>query len=350
MNVAVFLPNWIGDAVMAGPALRALRKHYGPDATLIGVMRPYVADVLAETNWLDCSCHYSPRSSSFELGSWNVLKRLRRQRLDAAILFSNSLRTAMLAFGAGAEERIGYARHGRGPLLTKRLSPPRQEGTIIPTPTVDYYLALAAAVGCPPESPRLELATSKGDERAADIAWRKLGLDEDRPMVAFNCSGAYGAAKLWPVEHFAALARRVADELSASILVLCGPSERKTAEAIVNQAKHRHVVSLANEPLGIGLSKACIRRSQLLVTTDSGPLHIAAAFDVPYIGLFGPTPPICVQNPTARAVALQADIDCLGCQERTCPLGHHRCMKDLSVERVLRAVATQMVQPRRQAA
>ncbi len=350
MNVAIFLPNWIGDAVMAGPTLRALRKYYGPAATLAGVMRPAVADVLAGTGWLDYTCQYAPRSASPEWGSWNVLKRLRRQRLDAAILLSNSLRTAMLAFATGAEERIGYARHGRGPLLTTRLQPPRQAGGIVPTPTVEYYLELASAVGCPTESPRLELATNKHDELAADIAWSKLGLGNDRPVIAFNCSGAYGAAKLWPVEHFAALARRVAEELAADVLVLCGPSERQTAESIVLQARHRRVVSLAQEPLGIGLSKACIRRSQLLVTTDSGPLHIAAAFDVPYIGLFGPTPPICVQNPTVRAVALQTNLDCLGCQERTCPLGHHRCMRDLSVDQVLGAVAAQMAQSRRQAA
>jgi heptosyltransferase-2 len=349
MRVGVFLPNWIGDAVMAGPALRALRRKFD-GATLIGIMRPYVADVLAGMEWLDLQLFCDTRSTDSELGHWTLIRRLRQDKLDLAVLLTNSLRSGLLAFCAGARQRVGYARYGRGPLLTNGLTPPPADERAAPFPMVDYYLALAYAVGCAQESPRLELATLPEDERAADMVWSKLRLAGSGEVVALNCSGAYGAAKLWPVEHFAGLARRVAVELGRQVLVICGPSERGLAEEIVRQAAHPRVAGLANEPLSIGLSKACVRRSRLLVTTDSGPRHMAIAFNVPVVGLYGPTSPVWGANPSAREVCVHLNLDCLGCQQRTCPLGHHRCMRELGVEQVFRTVAGQLDQPARKVA
>lgn len=350
MRLAVFLPNWIGDAVMATPTLRALRKHFGPQARIVGAGRPYVADVLAGTPWLDDLLLYDPRGKDPQRGSWPLVKKLRAERLDLAVLLPNSFRTAMLARLGGAKRRVGYDRYLRGPLLTTRLPPPRVDGKLVPCPMVDYYLALASAVGCAEESPRLELATSAADETAADAAWRRLNLGAARQVVTLNCSGAFGAAKLWPVAHFADLAARIVRELDHDVLVVCGPSERQAAERIVDLAAHPRVVSLAAEPLSLGLTKASIRRSRLLVTTDSGPRHFGVALGVPVVGLYGPTPPIWGENPTAEAVHLQVELDCLGCHKRTCPLGHHRCMRDLSVERVYAAVREQLTRPIRRVA
>jgi len=350
-TLAVFLPNWVGDVVMATPALRALRQFAGPDAILLGVMRPYVADVLAGTHWLDEQLFYDPRSSERHLGSFNLIRQLRSRRPDTAVLMTNSLRTGMLAYLSGARRRIGYVRYGRGPLLTDRLIPPQLNGQPIKHPMVDYYLGLSAAAGCPPESPRLELATTPDDERAADLLWRQLGLRDGQRVVVFNSSGAFGAAKLWPTEHFAALAQYIAGELDHDVLVLCGPKEREIARQIVAGAKHPRVFSLADHPLSIGLSKACVRRCRLMVTTDSGPRHFGVAFGVPLVSLFGPTPAIWGANPTSRETALAlSDLECFGCHRRVCPLGHHRCMRDLTVDRVAAAVAAELGQQRSRSA
>jgi heptosyltransferase-2 len=346
MNVAVFLPNWIGDVVMAGPALRALRSHFGKQATLLGVMRPYVADVLEGTNWLDEQLFYDPKSRDAALHGWPLVRRLRAQRLDLAVLLTNSLRTGLLAWFAGARRRVGYVRYGRGMLLTDRLQPPSADGQRINHPMVDYYLKLASAVGCPEESPQLELSTTVADERAADLIWKKFKLRPASRVVVFNSSGAFGAAKLWPPEHFAELARIVATRLDHDVLVICGPSERQIAADVVRRAAHPLVVSLADEPLSIGLSKSCIRRSRLLVTTDSGPRHFAVAFGVPVIGLYGPTSPIWGENPTAKGVDLHLELECFACMQRVCPLGHHRCMQELSPERVFQAVAAELAPQR----
>ena len=341
MRLGIFLPNWIGDVVMATPALRALRKHYGPQAHLVGVMRPYVAEVLAGNPWLDDAVVYTKTAAGrSENSARQATRRLRAAKLDQILLFTNSFRTAWMAWRSGAPRRVGIRGEGRGLLLTRRLAQPKNPLTGLPLATIDTYLELASAVGCPPEPPRLELATTPADEQAADGVWQRLGLPPGREVVVFNTGGAYGNAKNWPAEHFAALAQRVAADWGFSVLVNCGPKERDTAREIVARAGDRRVVSLAEErELPIGLTKACIRRARMLVTTDSGPRYLAIAFDRPVVTLFGPTDPRLTETHYDRETCLSLALECQPCMARTCPLGHHRCMRDLSVETVCGAVA-----------
>lgn len=343
MNLGVFLPNWIGDVAMATPTLRALRRQF-PQDRIVGILRPYVADVLNGTNWLDQQLFYDPRSRDRSLHGWPFLTRLRGEKLDTIVLLTNSWRTGLLAWASGASKRVGYVRGGRGILLTDRFEHRRSGGRYVPAPVLDDYLRLAYALGCPPEPQQIELATTPADELAADGAWKRLGLPPGRYVVAINSSGAFGSAKLWPGAHFAALARKLVDDTECSVLVLCGPGEREIAREIVASADHPRIVDLADERLSIGLTKACVRRSRLLVTTDSGPRHFAAAFDVPVITLFGPTHIAWSENHFARAVHLQRHVPCGPCQQRICPLGHHQCMRDLGVDEVYRAVREQLDQ------
>jgi heptosyltransferase-2 len=331
---------------MATPALRALRRHFAPPDRLIGIMRPYLADVLAGTHWFDEQLYYDPRSRAATLRGWRFVRRLRQARLSTAVLLTNSLRTGWLAFVSGAAERIGYVRYGRGLLLNRKLYPPRDGRKLRPTPAVDYYLDLAYALGCPAEDTALELATLAQDERAADEVWEKLRLPSGDRVIVFNSSGAYGAAKLWPAEYFAELACRVVATLDRHVLVICGPNEREIAREIVYRASDRRVVGLTDERLSIGLSKACVRRAGLMVTTDSGPRHFAAAFDVPVITLFGPTHVAWSETHYAGAVHLQREVPCGPCQQRVCPLVHHRCMRELSVDEVYAAVERLLVPKR----
>jgi heptosyltransferase-2 len=327
---------------MCTPTLRALREHFGPAARLVGISRPYVADVLAGTNWLDEQIFYHPRSKDARLHSWPLVKQLRAQRLDAIVLLPNSLRTGVLAWASGAPVRVGYARYGRGPLLTHKLYHPRLGRKYLPTPAVDAYLQLAAALDCDWQSRRLELGTLPADEAAADAVWQKLKLPGGERVVVFNSGGAFGAAKLWPSEHFAELARRIATRDQLAVLVNCGPAERDVAREIVRQANHPAVVSLADEDVPIGLSKACIRRSRLLVTTDSGPRFFGVAFGVPTVSLFGPMHIAWSRTHWEGEITLHHEVPCGPCMQRKCPLGHHRCMRDLSVDRVYAAVQTQL--------
>ncbi len=338
MRLGVILPNWVGDVVMATPALRALRKFVGTDGQLIGIMRPYVAEVLAGSTWLDQQILYDKSANRFGLTNRAAIREIQAARLDRIVLLTNSVRTAWMAWRSGARERIGFRNEARSLLLTTRVRPLRApDGG--PLPTVDGYLHLVQATGCGAEPPRLELASTDEDELAADAVWQQLQLPAGERVVVLNSGGAYGAAKQWPAEYFAELARRIVRGDEYSVLVNCGPSEREIAHEIVGRANEPRVVSLAGcEHLPVGLTKACIRRSRLLVTTDSGPRYFGVAFERPVVTLFGPTDPLRTQLPYERETSLSLSLDCQPCMARTCPLGHHRCMRDLTVEIVHGAV------------
>jgi heptosyltransferase-2 len=335
MRIAVFLPNWVGDAVMATPAVRALREHFA-GAHLTAVLRPYVAGVLEGNPWFDEQIlldRRGPWSRRWPAVAWT----LRRTRCDLAVLFPNSFRSALVAWLAGCKKRIGFARYARGLLLTQRLQPHHDErGKRVPYPAIDDYNRLAEAAGCPRPSYRMELFTTPDDEARAEEIWRRTGLGRFHEVVCLNPGAAFGAAKHWPVTHFAELARTLATERGCGVLVLCGPTEREMARAIGYAANHPAVVTLADAPLSLGLTKACIRRADLLVTTDSGPRHFAAAFDRPVVTLFGPTHIAWTETYYPRAVHLQKAVPCGPCQQRVCPLDH-RCMTTLTPGEVFAA-------------
>ncbi len=338
MKLAVFLPNWVGDAVMATPALRALRTEF-PHTEIIGVMRPVIADVLENTGLLDRSLLYHPRGNNPLQRGGAFLRSLQAEKCDAAILLTNSLRTAWLAWRSGAKERIGFARDWRGWLLTTRLTP---KSRTVPNPVMDEYNRLAAAAGCRTISRRLELAVTERDRTALAAFWKKhSGLNRDR-VIILNTGGAFGPAKNWPVASFTELAQRIVKQSDRTVLVACGPGEQNDARAIVAGAASPRVVTFADEPLSIGLTKAAVQSAELMVTTDSGPRHFATAFGVPVVTLFGPTHTAWSETFSPQAIHVQHPVDCGPCQQRVCPLGHHRCMTELTVDRVFQTVMNQL--------
>jgi heptosyltransferase-2 len=347
MKIALFLPNWIGDAVMATPALRAIRKRYA-QAEMVAVLRPYVADAIAGLNLVDRSIAHNPRGRSRNDRGLRFVRRLREEKFDLAVLFPNSLRTAWIAWCSGAKRRIGFARDGRRRLLTEALEPkPRSE----PNPVLDEYLRLAKYLGCECSNCSTEAAVLPEDERQLARFWQQYDprLTADG-VICLNPGGAFGSSKHWPTENFADLARRIVDHMGRTVLVLCGPAERDEARQIVHQAARERVVSFAEFPTSIGLTKAAIRASEMLVTTDSGPRHFAQPFGIPAVALFGPTHQAWSDTDDAHAVHLQVKVDCGPCQLRRCPLKHHRCMHDLSIDWVFDAIVLQLLRHRRRLA
>ena len=333
MKIAIVMPTWLGDLAMATPAIRALRRHFGSEAELVGIMRPYQSSLLAGTGWLDEQWYFNPRSRDRRLGTMATALRLRRAKFDMAVLLPNSFRAALLAYLGGVRDRVGYVQYGRGPLLTTKI-PARFRHAGQCVPQVERYLKIAEVIGCPAESRRLELTTTAADEQSADEVFRRLEIRDDARLILLNSSSASAVSRLWPGEHFGELARRIACDLDHDVLVMCGPQEREMACAIVGLSRHQRVFSMADQPLDLGTAKACVRRGKVMVSTDSGPRHVAAALGIPVITLFGPIHPELTRNPARQDVELHLDLDCLGCQKRVCPLGHHRCMRDLKVDTV----------------
>lgn len=335
-RIAIFLPNWVGDVVMATPALRALREHFRDKAVLVGVMRPYVTEVLAGTSWLDQVLVYDRRSAA---SVRRLIGQLREEQLDAILLLTNSFSTGLIAWLSGTPNRIGYAMDGRRCLLTDRIIAPRDERGIIPHSAVDHYLNVIRVIAPVGEDKSPALATTAVEEELAGRVWRDLGWQSEDRVVVLNTGGAYGAAKTWPDEHFGQLARQLVDRWGVRVLVICGPAEREAARRICRIGDHRHIRSLADHAVGVGLSKACVRRAELMITTDSGPRHFASAFGVPVVTIFGPTDPRWSHNYHPLSIDVQHSVPCAPCAQRVCPLQHHRCMRDLSVEKVVDAVA-----------
>src|SRR5262249_28993683 len=151
------------------------------------------------------------------------------------------------------------------------------------------YNLLAKYLGCDHPGHRQELFTTRQDEQAAELLWLEANFTAYPEVICLNPGAAFGSSKHWYAESFAALAQMLVDRRGSGVLVLCGPGEQELAQRIVTLSRRPGVRTLAGGPLSIGLTKACVRRADLLISTDSGPRHFAAAFDKPVVTLFGPT-------------------------------------------------------------
>jgi heptosyltransferase-2 len=335
-KVLVVQPSWVGDAVMATPTLRAIRELY-PSAHIGYLMRRYVKPLYSGMPWADQLITYRTGKTKAKAGKGHFFElagRLRTARFDLAILLPNSFKTALVCKMAGIRRVVGYDRDGRGFLLTDKLLPVKDRGKFIPSPIIKYYMGLAHYLGSNSRDLRMGLFVTESETREAREVLARCGLDPDgyrpgsvagaRPMILINPGANYGAAKCWLPENFAQLADRFVDELGATVLISAAPRERPIVEAMKRFMKHAPV-DLSNKGTTLGSLKEIVRRCDLMVTNDTGPRHIAAAFDVPVVTVFGPTYPEWTEiyYPKERQVAVK--VFCGPCQKKICPLDH-RCM------------------------
>jgi heptosyltransferase-2 len=335
-RILIVQPSWVGDAVMATPTLRAIRALY-PKAHISYLMRRYVKPVYTGLPWADKLITYRTGKTRYKAkagkGIFELAARLRRGRFDLAILLPNSFKSALLCKLAGIDRIVGYERDGRGFLLSDKLLPVKERGKFVPSPIVKYYLGVAHYLGSTTRDIRLELAVTENERRDAEAVLARVGLDPSiarpaasglPPMILLNPGAQYGAAKCWLPEHFAQLADRFIEELGATVLISAAPRERSIVDAITRQMKHAPV-DLSRAGMDLGALKEIVRRCDLMVTNDTGPRHIAAAFDVPVVTIFGPTHPEWTEIHFAKERKVAVKVFCGPCQKKTCPLDH-RCM------------------------
>lgn len=331
----VLLPNWVGDAVMATPTLRALRERW-PAARIVGVGRATATGVLAGAPWLD-----ELRTIARDDSPLGVGLRLRRERFDTAVLLPNSWRAALIARLSGARRRVGYARDGRGLLLTDRLRPAREGGRYVPRSAVGYYLDLTRRIGAEPTSTQVELPVTAAESDAAAGLLREAGVPASAagPKVMLIPGASYGEAKRWPADRFAAVADALVERHGATILLSGSPAERGVIET-VRDACRAAPIDLAAHGLTLAKLKGVIDRCDLVITNDTGPRHIAAAVDTPVVTIFGPTDPRWSEIDFARERQVRIDVACGPCQRPQCPLTdgrRHQCMTGIDIPMVLEA-------------
>jgi lipopolysaccharide heptosyltransferase II len=333
-KILVVQPSWVGDAIMATPALRALRRLY-PQARISFLARRYLKPILAGMPWADQIITYRTGKTRKKAGKglFDLAARLRAGRFDLAVLLPNSFQTALVCKMANVPRVLGYDRDGRGFLLTDRLLPSKDRGKLLPMPIVKYYLGLAQYLGSGEKDLTLELFVTEPQRRAALEILRRGGLEAEverpgaagkPPLVLLNPGAQFGAAKCWLPEYFAELADRLHEEQAATVLINSSPKERRIADAVLRHMKHP-AVDLAALGISLGTLKEIVRRCDLMITNDTGPRHLAAAFGVPVVTIFGPTDPRWTEIYYAKERQVAVKVFCGPCQKKTCPLDH-RCM------------------------
>jgi heptosyltransferase-2 len=209
-------------------------------------------------------------------------------------------------------------------------------GRFGPYPLVEYYADLVQAIGCERPDDQLELFTTPECDRAVGQRLAALGIADRRPLVVISPGGKYGAAKCWPAERFAEAADRLIAAEDAAVIVTCGPGEEEIARQI--GAGMTRVGYIVDRPLlTLGELKSLVRRCDLLICNDAGPRHFAKAFGAAVVTVFGPTHPHWTDTGYAAERIVRIDVECGPCQQRTCPLGHVRCMTGVTVDMVVDA-------------
>lgn len=323
-------PNWLGDAVMALPAMAAVRAAH-PQAVLAVAAAPSVAPLFREQT--------SARVDDvIVVDGRGEAESLRRGRFDAVVLFPNSFRSALVARRARIAERWGYASSFRSPLLTRRV--PRPRGRVHQTA---YYAELVRGLDMPVGDAAPWIRVTAGTASRAAALLEKAGVPPDATLVGFAPGAAYGHAKRWPPPRVAEVIVRLARERDA-VCILVGaagdrPAGREIEEALPREVRAINLIGQTDLRVFAGVLARC----RAFVSNDSGAMHVAAALGVPVTAIFGPT--------DERATAPAGDHDvllhpvfCRPCMLRECPIDH-RCMKGVTVEAVFHAVSRRLEAP-----
>ena len=337
MKILVRAPNWVGDAVMAIPALEAIRRARD-GAEIVVLARPLVADLYFSQPFADRILPYDFRGNHRGwLGREKLIAQLRKENFGSAVLLQNAFEAAWLAWRAGIPERIGYARDGRGLLLTRGVPVPRPAE--IPKHECHYYLELLRRAGwieSVPAIPPIRLAISEPAREAAESALRAAGARENAWRCAIAPGASYGAAKCWPAERFAQLADRLVSECGADVLFFGTPGEMEIANRIRSNMKSP-AISLVGKTSMRDLP-ALLAFCSVFIGNDSGAMHVAAAAGLPVIGIFGSTDPEGTAPVTNQFTLIRQSVSCSPCFLRRCPVDH-RCMTRISVDAVFQAAA-----------
>lgn len=325
-RVYALAPNWLGDVAMCTPALRALKRRFS-QASLTVSGPPGACALLEGLPWIDA---LEPFSAKPGLGTMLRLLFDLKAGPGLCVVFPHSFRAALVAWCLHARHRVGYARGGRGFLLTQGVAPHRSEGRIQPVYMAEEYLGLVRPLGCEDAGPGLELHADPGEREAVGRM-----LAGEGPLVGIAPGAAFGPSKRWLPERYAAVADALAREEGARCVLITGPGEEETRAQVLAAAKTPLLEASAGGR-GIARLKAIIASLDLLVGNDSGPRHIAIAFQKPVICIMGSTSPAYTDSPWERGQVLRVDVDCGPCQKPVCTTDH-RCMTGVGVEAVVQA-------------
>lgn len=331
-SILVVSPNWLGDAVLALPALANLRRTF-PDASISLLVRPWLSQLFRSLPFIDELVELPRRGDLI----W-AATALRKRNFELALLLPNSFRTALISRLAGIPHRIGYVADGRGPLLTVGICP--SGGTALHQ--ADSYLGLLRSLQWDAWFRPTECLFPQGSDAEAEKLLTDLGILPHALLIGMTPGAAYGTAKRWPADRFAAAADFLIDRLGATVLLFGSPREASLTRAIREQMRGA-AIDLGGRTTLTELT-GLLSRCTLLLTNDTGTMHLASALGVPCIALFGPTDPRRTGPLGTGHRILYDPAVCSPCRYRDCPVDH-RCMQALDIERVVAASEALLTRP-----
>ncbi len=330
MNILVVGPSWVGDTVISQSLLMLLKQRH-PSAQIDYLAPPWTLPLLARMPEVRRGISNPFGHGALRLGARHALgKSLRDMAFDQALVLPNSWKSALIPWSAGIALRSGFRGEARWGLLNDVR---RLDAAALPQ-MVQRFAALALPDGTtlPFSLPRPALQSTPVQQQTL---LARLGLTTDKPVIAF-CPGAeYGPAKRWPEAHFAALARLLSAR-GCGVWLVGSPKDHAVAETIAQGAAGA-CINLCGKT-DIAEAADLLAASRLVVTNDSGLMHVAAAVGRPVIALYGSSSPQFTPPLSTDASILTLSLECSPCFQRECPLGHFKCLKDLSPRRVFAAI------------
>jgi heptosyltransferase-2 len=337
MKLLVRATNWVGDAVMSIPALEAVRRRW-PQAEISVLARAWVAGLYEGQAFADRV--FTLDTGENGNGAKALDERLKKEKYDAALLLPNSFASAWQVWRAGIRERIGYARDGRGFLLSRSIRRPGRGE--IPAHEAYYYLELLRRAGWLEELLEVTEARLSIAAAAREQAERKLaaaGAPRGAPRIALAPGAAFGRAKCWLPQRFSAVADRMIAASGANVIIFGAAAESGMAVRIASGMRHAPV-NLAGQT-SIAEMPALLSACDVFLGNDSGAMHVAAAAGLPIVAIFGPTDPAGTAPLTSRKTVVREQVFCSPCFLRRCPIDH-RCMTRIEESTVQQAVLAWM--------
>jgi len=331
-SILIISTNWIGDCIMSIPTICGVRSLF-PQARISVLVRSPVADLFRAVPEIDEILPFRKDKGLRRLTTITAaVGRLRREKYDLVLIFPRSVSSALIAWCAGIPRRIGFANGLRGLLLTDALA---RDEALRALHQVHYYKRLLEPLGRPvyPELPRLVLPADA--RQWADELLSAEQLPQGTALIGINPGSTYGEAKQWLPERFAELARRLCAQGHA--VIIFGDAATRSLARTISAGSDGRVIDATGRTTITQLG-ALIERCSVLVTNDTGPMHVACALETPVVAVFGSTNRTTTAPADPDATILCAELPCSPCMQRVCPLEHHACMYAVTVAMVEGAV------------
>ena len=325
-------PNWVGDIVMATPALDCFRNNF-PDTKIIGIVKKNAQGILRDGPWFDEFIDCDDKSWS---GFWSMAKQIRNYKADMAVLLTNSTRSTLSTWLGKVKNIYGYRHSHRGIFLSGGPEPVRNNSRTVLMPTAECYLEICRWLGLNvPDKFQPRLFIGHKVREQAESLFQKYGIRKNDIVIGLNPGASFGSSKCWPAENFAELAELCEKEFGAKILLLSGPGEESIAQAVLTKSQ-ADIINTNNDKVDLELLKPFVQRCNLLITNDTGPRHYAVALDVPVVVIMGPTNPDYTATNLDRTIVIRKEMDCSPCHKKVCPT-EHQCMTEISAAEVFTA-------------